>query len=140
MDFKEADNGGNFKINHYHQNYGYDLEASISKHPIKELLTPEHKDDLLNSLKKGNIQSVTFVVDGVEKKQFVEANPQFKTVNIYDGAMQRINHRESKDQKQGHDEGKTAAKDVKQREDLSPGEPQEGAQKNKQKTRKAQSL
>lgn len=140
IDFKEADSSGNFKINHYHQNYGYDLEASLAKHPIKELLTPEHKEDLLNSLKKGNVQSVSFLADGVEKKHFIEANPQFKTVNIYDGAMQRINHREGKDQKQGQNEDKTAAKDMKQRENLASGEPQEGEQKNKHKTRKAQSL
>jgi hypothetical protein len=37
MDFKEADSSGNFKLNHYHQNYGYDLEAALYKHPIKEL-------------------------------------------------------------------------------------------------------
>lgn len=102
MDFKEVDDSnGNFKLNYYHQNYGYDLEASLAKHSIKELETPKYKDDLLNSLKKGNLQSVTFVVAGVDSKMYVEANPQFKTVNVYDVNKQRINHRESKDEKQG---------------------------------------
>lgn len=140
MDFKEADSSGNFKINHYHQNYGYDLEANLAKHPIKELENPKFKEDLINSLKKGNIQSVTFLVDGVEKKQFIEANPQFKTINVYDGSMQRINSRESKDQKQGEGEGKNASKNAKQNEDVGTGEPEMGEKKNKQKTRKVNSL
>lgn len=118
LDFKEADSNGNFKMKHYHQNFGFDLEASLGKHPIKELETPKYKDDLLNSLKKGNVQSVTFVVEGVEKKQFVEANPHFKAVNVYDGDMKRINNRESRDQKQGESETKSAGKDASQKQDV----------------------
>lgn len=137
LDFKESDNSGNFKLNHYHQNYGYDLEASLSKHAIKELDTPKYKEDLLNSLKKGNLQSVTFVVGGVENKMYVEANPQFKTVNVYDGNMERINHRESKDQKQAESEGKSMKRDEGQKE-----EPQseEAEKKRSQKKSKAKTI
>nr|WP_315200693.1 hypothetical protein [uncultured Flavobacterium sp.] len=117
MDFKEADEKGNFKLNHYHQNYGYDLEGGLRKHPIKELENEKYKDDLLNSLKKGNIQSVTFMIDGVEKKQFVEANPHFKTINVYDENMQRVNNRESKDLKQNESEGKSTTKEAKAKPD-----------------------
>lgn len=113
MDFKQADDNNNFKLNHYHQNYGYDLEASLNKHSIKELDTPKFKEDLINSLKKGNLQSVTFVVAGVESKMHVEANPQFKTLNVYDAAMQRINHRESKAEKQSQGEKPTAKQSEK---------------------------
>jgi len=72
---------------------------------------PESKESLLGSLKKGNIQSVTFVVNGEEKRRFVEANPQFKTIRVYDESMLRINDRQSQEQKQ---------KDSK--EDISKGE------------------
>jgi len=108
MDFKESDDRGNFRLQHYHQNYGYDLEASLEKHSIKELLTPQYKEDLMNSLKKGNLQSVTFVVGGEERKQFVEANPQFKTIKVYDASLQRINDRESKNEKQSQSQEKSA--------------------------------
>jgi hypothetical protein len=108
LNFKETDSSGNFKLNQYHQNYGYDLEASLEKHSIKELLTPQYKEDLINSLKKGNLQSVTFVVGGEERKQFVEANPQFKTVKVYDSSLQRINDRESKNEKQSQSKEKSA--------------------------------
>lgn len=107
MDFKETDSNGNFKLNQYHQNYGYDLEASLSKLPIKELETPKYKEDLMDSLKKGNLQSSTFLKDGKEVKQFVEVNPQFKTINVYDTNMKRIDNREAKLGKQL--EGKKAS-------------------------------
>ena len=67
MDFKETDTNGNFKLNQYHQNYGYDLEAALGKLPIKELETPKYKEDLMESLKKGNLQSATFLKDGRKK-------------------------------------------------------------------------
>ena len=44
---------------------------------------------LLRSLEKGNLQSVTFEKDGSTSKVLVEANPQFKSINIYDGQMSR---------------------------------------------------
>jgi hypothetical protein len=114
MDFKQADTNGNFKLNQYHQNYGYDLEATLAKHPIKELENPKYKEDLMDSMKKGNLQSATFIKDGNENKQYIEANPQFKTINIYDGNMQRIDNRQSKDEKQSEGESKSTKKDNKQ--------------------------
>ncbi|MFZ0598362.1 MAG: hypothetical protein WAM46_15365, partial [Flavobacterium sp.] len=136
MDFKEVDDSnGNFKLNYYHQNYGYDLEASLAKHSIKELETPKYKDDLLNSLKKGNLQSVTFVFAGVDSKMYVEANPQFKTVNVYDGNKQRINHRESKDEKQGV--AKEKDKNQKQGNDDEPSQSEKNSNNRKTKVSKS---
>lgn len=133
IDFKnDADEKGNFKLNHYHQNYGYDLEASLAKHPIKELDTLKYKDDLISSLKKGNIQSVTFVIGGEERKQFVEANPHFKTVNVYDSAMRRINDRD-KDLKKNETESKSSSMDVKQKQEVDSESPETGAKKNTKK-------
>ncbi len=66
---------------------------------------------------------MTFVIDGIEKKQFVEANPHFKTINVYDGSMQRISNREFKDKKQSESEGKSTAKNAKQELDDSPESP-----------------
>jgi len=138
MDFKHADNSGNFKISHYHQNYGYDLEASLEKHSIKELNTPQYKEDLMNSLKKGNLQSVTFVVSGVESKMFVEANPQFKTLNVYDANLQHINHRESKEEKKSQGE-KTSEKQSDKKQSEAAEESSETPSANRPKKRRQQS-
>jgi len=140
MDFKEADDKGNFKLNHYHQNYGYNLESSLAKHPIKELQNEKFKDDLISSLKKGNVQSVTFTIDGGEKKQYVEANPHFKTVNVYDGGMQRINNRETKTQKESTSEEKSVDKGAKQRQENDTGSPELGDKAKKPKSKKSQSI
>jgi len=137
IDFKQSDNG-NFKLNQYHQNYGYDLEASLAKHSIKELNTPQYKEDLLNSLKKGNLQSATFVVGGTESKMYVEANPQFKTVNVYDTNLQRIIHRESKEEKKAQFQKESVSKDQKKNLDSDEGD--SGSKDNKVKKRKTPSL
>lgn len=140
LDFTDAEKNGNFKMTHYHENYGYNLEAALVKHAIKELETPKFKEDLMSSLKKGDIQSVTVVIQGEERKRFVEANPQFKTVKMYDSSMQRINDRESKDQKKTESESKVASKDLKKGPE-SEGESEEaGGKKKKQSRRQGASL
>lgn len=138
MDFKQADTNGNFKLNQYHQNYGYDLEAALSKHPIKELENVKFKDDLMDSLKKGNLQSATFLKDGNEVKQSIEANPQFKTINVYDGNMKRIDNRQSKEEKQSEGESKSIKQDSKRQspsaDEDAPAVPQEEKKRKKKQS------
>ncbi|SEP07084.1 hypothetical protein [Flavobacterium sp. fv08] len=137
LDFKNTDTRGNFMLNHYHENYGFDLEAALSKHPIKELNNPKYKDDLINSLKKGNIQSATFVKDGKETKQFVEANPQFKTVTVYDANQNRLDTKQDKKEEVSQKASNSKSRDVKE----TPND-QEGPDEKKEtsKRRKAQSM
>jgi hypothetical protein len=135
IDFKQSESNGNFKLNHYHQNYGYDLEAALSKHPIKELETPKYKEDLINSLKKGNLQSATFQKEGNEIKQYIEASPQFKTINIYDNNMKRIDNRKAQEEKQSqsqHTSEKQGSKKQNQTaDDDGPEVPKEAKKKKK---------
>ncbi|WP_121355744.1 hypothetical protein [Flavisolibacter nicotianae] len=90
MDFKETDRNGNYQLKHYHQNYGFDLQKELAKHPIKELGSEQEKARLLESLQRGNRQAVTVIKKGNEQRMFIEANPKFKTLNIYDSSMQRV--------------------------------------------------
>jgi hypothetical protein len=139
MDFKQSDNNGNFKLKHYHENYGYDLEAVLSKHPIRELANEEYKSNLMDSLKKGNLQSATFQVNGAEQKQYIEANPQFKTINIYDSSMQRVDNRQSKKERQSEGEGQSVKQDGK-KERQTPAEddgPEIPKTSNKRKKRQS---
>jgi len=90
LDFKQKENGS-YKIKQYHHNYGYDLEATLKSFPIRELQNDQQKEALLLSLQKGNRQSVTMTVDGRDQLFFVQANPQFKTLSIYDkGAVRPL--------------------------------------------------
>ncbi len=117
MNFKETDNKGNYKIRQFHQNYGYGLDSELAKHPIKELAQEQEKSRLIQSLQKGNRQSVTFIENGNEQKRFIEANPQFKTINIYDNNMQRLDNRQSKEEKQSQQvESKSVKHEAKKEE------------------------
>ncbi|MDZ7650311.1 MAG: hypothetical protein U5K54_26000 [Cytophagales bacterium] len=78
LDFQEKDKNDNFKVKQYHQGYGYELEATLNKYPIKELSSEEEKGKLIKSLEKGNVQPVTFIKEGREEKMFVAANPQIQ--------------------------------------------------------------
>lgn len=97
IDFKESDENENFKFKHYHQNYGYDLEATLGKYSIKELGNDVFKEDLLRSLKRGNLHQVTFLKGAEETKLFIEASPQFKTIGIYDQDLKKLDNRHYKD-------------------------------------------
>jgi hypothetical protein len=97
LDFENKDRHNNFEVKQFHENYGFDLKDAVSKYAISELEYPEKEDSLLQSLKKGNLQSVTIEKDGNTHKMFIEANPQFKSVTLYDGQMKRV-QKESLDQ------------------------------------------
>jgi hypothetical protein len=90
LDFKETAVNGNFKVKQFSEKYGFDLEKSIAKLPIKELADEKDKIRLLESLGKGNRQAVTLSHNGSEQKVFIEANPQFKAIIVYDQNQRRL--------------------------------------------------
>jgi len=73
---------GNRDFQIFGENYGFDLEKTLSKYPVKEMETPEAADRLGNSLKKGNLQAVTFSENGQEATKFISPNPQFKNLDV----------------------------------------------------------
>lgn len=114
LDFKHSDDHGNFRLKKFTENYGYDLDAAVAKHPIKQLERDDLRDNLMDSLKKGNIATVTFQVEGKEQTHYIEAVPQFKTVNVYDENMQKLGSREIKSEKQAQGETQSEKKANKQ--------------------------
>lgn len=48
----------------------------------------------MRSLNKGNAQQVTVNRDGFEQKYFIDANPPYKTVDLYDHQMKKIKREE----------------------------------------------
>jgi len=94
LDFDKRDKNNNHEVKQFHENYGYDLKAALSQFTIGELSDPEKAKGLLQSLQKGNIQSVSMEREGSLIKMFVEANPKYKTVNLYDAAMKKVQKKE----------------------------------------------
>ncbi|WP_417359123.1 hypothetical protein [Galbibacter sp.] len=74
---------GNFKLSYYHENYGFNLNSTLSNYPILEMEHEEFKESIITSLQKGNLQLVTFEIDGKEEVKLIEANPKFKSITIY---------------------------------------------------------
>jgi hypothetical protein len=87
----------------------------LARYPIKELETTKQKEELLKSLEKGNVQAVTFTKEGKEERMFIEANPQFKTLNLYDSRMLKQFQGVKKEKQEG--EKSQDKKEIKQEAD-----------------------
>lgn len=137
LDFKEKDKNDNFKVKQYHSGYGYDLEAVLNRYPIKELSSDDDRLKIIRSLEKGNVHQVTFLKEGKEDKMHIEANPQFKTLNLYDVKMQKvfqgIERKEVKEPEKGIEQEKSKDKKETKKQE-SDDESEVGQQK--QRTRK----
>ncbi|MDE3183090.1 MAG: hypothetical protein KGM16_06695 [Bacteroidota bacterium] len=90
LDFNDKDQHGNFRHKEFHSDYGYDLDKMLQQLPLKELINKGETEKLKEALKNGERASVSFVKDGREQRFYIEANPQFKSVNIYDGHSRKI--------------------------------------------------
>ena len=88
LNSKKEENG-NHKIQQYHSAWGYNVEKSLHKHPIKELGDAASTASLVKSMEKGNLQQVTFRQEGREDKMYIEANPKDRNINVYNEKMQK---------------------------------------------------
>lgn len=111
LDFENKDKHNNFEVKQYHENYGYDLKAAVAKYAVAELNDPDKSKALMQSLEKGNVQAITIEKDGNSQRMFMEADPQFKKVTLYDGNMKMVT-KESLDQYKSLPAGKAAEKTV----------------------------
>ncbi len=78
------------KLRQFGGNYGFDLQETVGRMPFKELGYPDQVKTLLKSLQKGNAYSATLIKGGKDEKVFIEANPQFKTLNMYDNNGEKM--------------------------------------------------
>ncbi|CAA9195815.1 hypothetical protein [Flavobacterium collinsii] len=90
LNLNDKDATGNHRIKEFNSNYGYDLEKAVRQLPLKELSNKTEADKLKDALKQGNRQPITLIKNGNEHRFYIEANPQFKSVNIYDEHSRKI--------------------------------------------------
>lgn len=134
INFTEKEDNGNNKLNRYHAAYGFDLEKSLGKHPIKELTSPEQKEILMKSLEKGNLHEVTFQREGKDEKMFLEANPKKRDITVYDAEMKKQFHgvkrhegeKEGKGQEQSNNKGKSEQAEMKEDPDAKEKKKRKG--------------
>lgn len=89
LDDKDLTDAGNKRI----KQHSFDVEKFLDGKGIKQMENPSSKEELVRSLKKGNRQMITIDQKGTDDKFFIAANPQFKTVDLYDSQMKKT-HRE----------------------------------------------
>lgn len=90
LDLSKKEENGNFKLNQYHENYGFDLKKVLDELPIKEMQDTTKSEWLFKAVKKGNNYPVTMERGGKEEVMFIEANPKFKSINVYDSEMRTV--------------------------------------------------
>lgn len=90
IDWNQKDNNGNHKFKMIHEAYGFNLQNVLDKHPIKELNDQTTRDRLTQSLERGNLHQVTFQKGDKEEKMFIEANPQYKSLNVFDSNLKKV--------------------------------------------------
>ena len=92
LNFAEEKNEyGNFKFQTYNQQaYGVDTAKIVEKSGLI-FDKPGHKDNTVKSLEKGNIVKVKFNLDNKITEGNAVLNPQYKTLNLYDKEMNRLN-------------------------------------------------
>lgn len=89
LDFNDRDEKGNFRIRDYRTGPQYDLIEKLKELPLKPI-SPEEEKKIVENLKAGERTSVSFSMDGVEKRFYIEANPQFRNITIYDEHSKKI--------------------------------------------------
>jgi hypothetical protein len=129
LDLENKDKNNNFEVKQFHENYGYDLKAAIEKFAVAEMKDPEKEKALMQSLQKGNVQSVTIEKDCSSHKMFIEANPQYKNVTLYDSNMKMVAKESMEQYKAGVDKvGKAVKEGLEERKkkdlksEIKPGQ------------------
>ncbi|MFA0960294.1 hypothetical protein AB9P05_00660 [Roseivirga sp. BDSF3-8] len=127
IDFSQKDDKGRHPVNQYHQNYGFNLSKELDKLPVKEVSDPQQREKLEYSLRKGNRHTVEHAQTG--DIYHIEANPRFKSVNVYDKNDAKI--KKIPDIRLEITNKEKLAKEEKKPEDETPGQKAKAPSKGK---------
>jgi len=81
LNFDQTLPSGNYSTRQFRT--GYDLKKTLQQYPIRECQQEESMTGLIRSLQKGNLVLVDFVKQRKTEKMYIEANPYYRTINIY---------------------------------------------------------
>ena len=89
LDFGSTDERGYHKTVSYTAAYGYKLEETLAKVPIKEMLDPEVREQLIRSLDRGNLQMVTIDTGEHLGRYYITPDP-VKGLNMFDEKLNAV--------------------------------------------------
>jgi len=90
INFQSKKDNGNFERKTYFPSYGFDMSKALGDLPLKKEEGKGLPKWITSSLKKGNAVSVDMDMDGKAQKNTLVANPQFKTIDVFDKSNTRI--------------------------------------------------
>ncbi|MES2328223.1 MAG: hypothetical protein V4539_01385 [Bacteroidota bacterium] len=71
---------------------GYNLREAVGKFAVIEMDGSTREKDLIKALEKGNMQAATIEINGKVENIYLSANPEYKTVNVYDDKFKLMKH------------------------------------------------
>ncbi len=89
LDFNDRDENGNYLLKDYRTDQEYDLREKLKNLPLKDFGF-DNQQKLVDALKAGERKETTLILNGKEVKIFIEANPQFRTLTLYDEHAKKI--------------------------------------------------
>jgi len=101
LDFNDKDAAGNFRIRHFNENYGYNLDQALAGLPAKE----EQRIGLLESLRNGEKVITKLTVSGKEHDVTLAADPLKRDIAIYDANGQKVTLEQIKENGKIHRSG-----------------------------------
>lgn len=90
LDFNDRDTHGNYRVQRFYDGYGFDLEKKLYQLPLKELGNPEKSRELVKALQNGERKEVTFIQGNKQQRIVLEANPRFKSLNLFNQKGEKI--------------------------------------------------
>lgn len=91
LNFAEEKNEfGNYKSKLFNENYGVDTGKIVDELKLK-FDKPEYRENAIKALEKGNIIKAKFEHEGKEIQGKAFLNVEYKTLNLYDEKMTRLN-------------------------------------------------
>ena len=89
LDFGKQDEKGNYKYIRYSDSYGYKLEDTLAKIPIREMQDSQQAEMLIKSLNRGNLQQVQIDLPHQSGKYYITPDP-VKGLQIFNERMQPV--------------------------------------------------
>lgn len=89
FDLNDRDADANYRLKEFPESYGYNIEKALSQLPLKISDQLEFAS-LITSLKDGRREEAVILKDGAQQKVFIEANPQYRSLNIYNESLKKI--------------------------------------------------
>ncbi len=87
-------NKNGFEVIEWNEGRGYNLREAVGKFAINEMDGTKQESDLFKSLEKGNMQAATVQINDNTQAIYLAANPQYKTINVYDSHFKLMKHEE----------------------------------------------